>query len=610
MPIIRRLLGYLRPYKWLLALSMVLMAAYAVVNGFSIVALIPFLQVLFGDAEAAAVPLAAPAGPIARIEHFFKYDLFAWLSTDSPVETLRNVCLMILGVYLLRSVLGYFQNRLPALMVERIQRDVRRELFAHVQGLSFRWYQKTRAGHLLSILSNDVGMLGGALQTGFFNVGRQFLEAVVYLILLFALSWKLTLVALGILPPVMWIVVQIAGKLRRVNRERLRSLSDVTSTLQENIAGVRIVRAFAAESHERDRFGRDNETLLRQAVRSAKYGLMGSPVNEFLLSGAIVLVLYLGGRMILLEGELEPGTFIIFLFMAVRFSEPVKFLSKLGQEIQPSLAAAERIFGILDTAPEVVEAPRPVAVPEFRDRVEYEGVSFAYEDLDGPVLHDVSFSIAKREVVALVGPSGGGKSTIVDLLPRFYDPQEGRILFDGIDLRELKLTDLRAQLGMVTQETILFHDTVAANVAYGRAPDRDRLLSAARAANALEFIEALPQGFATMLGERGVRLSGGQRQRIAIARALYKNPSILIFDEATSALDTESEVLVQQAIGRLMEDRTAIVIAHRLSTIQRADRILVVDGGRIVEQGTHTELLAIEGRYSQLYELQFAHLPT
>jgi subfamily B ATP-binding cassette protein MsbA len=608
MPILRRVLGYLRPYKWLLALSFALMAAYAVVNAFSIATLIPFLQVLLGADEGGAAP--PPDSPIARIGYFLKYELFAWLSTGSSLDTLRNVCLLIMGIYLLRSVLGYFQNRIPDFMVEHILLDVRGELFAHTQKLSFRWYQKTRAGHLLSILANDVGMLAVVLRTGFFNVGRQVLEAGTFLIVLFALSWKLTLVALAILPPVMWIVVQIAGKLRRVNRQRLRSLSDVTSTLQENIGGMRIVRAFAAEAYERERFNRDNEEFLRQAVRSQKYGLMGSPVNEFLMSCAVVLVLYIGGRMILLEGELSPANFIIFLFAAVRFSEPVKILSKLGQEIQPSLVAAERIFEILDTAPEVVEVPRPVPITGFHDRIEYQDVSFAYEDLDGPVLHDVSFSVAKGEVVALVGPSGGGKSTIVDLLPRFYDPQEGRILFDGVDLRQLRLTDLRRQLGIVTQETILFHDTVGVNIAYGQVPDPDRLISAARTANALEFIEALPQGFETLLGERGVRLSGGQRQRIAIARALYRNPSILIFDEATSALDTESEVLVQQAISRLMEDRTAIVIAHRLSTVQRADRILVIDGGRIVEQGTHSELLAGEGRYSQLYEIQFAHLPT
>lgn len=604
-----RLVGILRPYSGMLAASLALMAAFAIVDGFSIVLLIPFLEVLFrGPATSVTIP-PPPEGFLGRIEHFFQYDLFAWLSDPSPVDTLRNVCLLISGVYLLKSVLNYLQLRIPEVVIERALRDLRARIFEHIQHLSFRWYLKTRAGQLLSILANDVQMLALALRTGFFRVGRNILEALVTVLVLLAISWQLTLVAIGILPPIMYVVARIARKLRLVNRQRLRSLGDVTSTLQENVTGMRVVRAFGAEAYERERFARDNEGYLRHVLRSQKYALMGTPVSEFLLSGAVVAVLYVGGRMILIDGTLAPEPFIVFLAAALKLSSPIKYLSKLNEDVQPALAACERIFDILDTVPEVVEAPRPVPVEGFRDRVSYEDVSFAYEDLDGPVLHNVSFTVGKGEVVALVGPSGSGKSTLVDLLPRFYDPQGGRIRFDGVDLRELKIADLRSQLGIVTQETILFHDTVAANIAYGAPVDRERLVAAARAANALEFVQALPQGFDTMIGERGVRLSGGQRQRIAIARAIYKNPPILIFDEATSALDTESELLVQQAIGRLMEDRTAIVIAHRLSTVQRADRILVVEAGRIVEQGSHAELLALEGRYSQLYELQFAHLP-
>jgi subfamily B ATP-binding cassette protein MsbA len=336
---------------------------------------------------------------------------------------------------------------------------------------------------------------------------------------------------------------------------------------------------------------------------------MGTPLSELLLAGAVVLILWIGGRMILVSGTLAPETFFVFLVAALKLSSPIKYLSKLNEDVQPALAACERIFGILDTQPEVRDAANARPIRSFDDRIEYQDISFAYEDESGPVLHDVSFTVRKGEALALVGPSGGGKSTIVDLLPRFYDPQSGSILFDGIDLRDLSMEDLRAQLGIVTQETILFHDTVAANIAYGRAADPERLRAAAHAANALEFIEDLPRGFETLVGERGVRLSGGQRQRLAIARAVYKNPPILIFDEATSALDTESELLVQQAIARLMENRTAIVIAHRLSTVQRSDRILVVQAGKIVEQGTHSELLALAGTYSRLYEIQFADLP-
>jgi subfamily B ATP-binding cassette protein MsbA len=600
-------LGFLRPYGGLLALSFALMVAFALVDGLSIVLLIPFLEVLFRGAGAAAA--RPPDDSLGRVERFLQVDLFAWLTEPSPLGTLRNVCLLILAVYLVKSALNYLQLWLPEIVIERALRDVRNQIFAHLQRLSFRWYQRTRAGHLLSILGNDVQLLADAIRTGFFRVGRNILEAMVTLVVLLAISWQLTLIALVVLPPIMLVVVRIARKLRSVNRERLRALGDVTSTLQENVAGVRIVRAFGAEAHERDRFARESDAYYRQMVRSQKYALMGTPVSELLLAVAVVLVLYIGGRMILVDGTLEPEPFIVFLAAALKLSSPIKYLSKLNEDVQPALAACERIFAVLDTQPEVVEVARPVRVDRLRNAVEYEDVSFAYEDLEGPVIHDVSFTLRKGEVVALVGPSGGGKSTIVDLLPRFYDPQRGRILFDGVDLRDIALADLRSQLGIVTQETILFHDTVAANIAYGIAADRARLTEAARAANALPFIESLPHGLDTVIGERGVRLSGGQRQRLAIARALYRNPAILIFDEATSALDTESELAVQQAIARLMEDRTAIVIAHRLSTVQRADTILVVEAGRIVERGTHVELLAREGRYSQLYELQFADLP-
>ncbi|HET6617645.1 MAG TPA: ABC transporter transmembrane domain-containing protein [Gemmatimonadota bacterium] len=604
-----RLLRYLRPHAGLLAASLALMVAFALVDGFSIVILIPFLQVLFGGPSEAPAAVPADAGLFARAEHFFKHDLWSWLSEPTALGTLSNVCLLILGIYFIKAVLGYFQQFLPQIVLEHTLKDLREEVFAHLQHLSFRWYQRTRAGQLLSIMGNDVNMLKDAISTGLYKASQYVLEATVTLLILVAISWRLTLVALAVLPPITWIVVTIAKKLRRVNRERLRKFGDVTSTLQENVAGIRVVKAFGAEGYERDRFGRDNQGYFHNIVRSKKYALMGTPLSELLLAGAVVLILWIGGRMILVSGSLSPETFFVFLVAALKLSSPIKYLSKLNEDVQPALAACDRIFGILDTEPEVKEAPHARRVDSFEDRIEYRDVSFAYEDESGPVLHEISFTVRKGEVLALVGPSGGGKSTIVDLLPRFYDPLGGQILFDGVDLRDLKLADLRSRLGIVTQEVILFHDSVAANIAYGTGPDRRRLEDAARAANAYEFIMELPRGFDTLVGERGVRLSGGQRQRLAIARAIYRNPPILIFDEATSALDTESEMLVQQAIAHLMENRTSIVIAHRLSTVLHADQIVVVEGGRVVERGTHAELMALEGRYSQLYELQFADLP-
>jgi subfamily B ATP-binding cassette protein MsbA len=602
-----RLIGYLRPHLGLLLVSFVLMVAFAVTDLFSLAVVIPFLQVLFG--QTSEPPTTPPEGILERAEQFFTRDMFAWLTEPTALGTLANVCLLVLAIYFLKTMLGYFQQFLPHILLERTLKELRNELFSHLQQLSFRYYQRTRAGHLLSIMASEVQMLSVAISTGLFKVAQHALEAAFTLAFLLMISWRLTLYAVVVLPPITWIVVRIASKLRRVNRERLRKLGDVTSALQENVAGIRIVKAFGAEQYERDRFGRDNEEYTRNIVRSKKYSLMGSPSSEFLLAGAVVVILYIGGRMILLEHSLEAGPFIAFLLGTLKLSSPVKYLSRLNEDVQPALAACERIFGILDTQPEVEEIADPVPLPEFRDQIEYDHVSFAYDDRDGPVLHDVSFTVRKGEVVALVGPSGGGKSTLVDLLPRFYDPIDGRILFDDVDLRRARLRDLRDHLGIVTQEVILFHDTVSANIAYGTRADQKDLAEAARAANALDFINALPDGFETVIGERGVRLSGGQRQRIAIARAIYKNPPILIFDEATSALDTESERLVQQAIARLMENRTVIVIAHRLSTVQRADQIIVIEGGRVIERGTHGELLESEGRYSQLYELQFADLP-
>lgn len=604
-----RMLGYLRPHAGLLGLSFLFMVAFALVDGFSIIVLIPFLQVLFGGPSAPVPPLPAPDDWVGRLERFVRHDLFTFLAEPTPMGTLTNVCLIILAIYFLKAVLGYVQQFLPQIVLERALRDLREEYFAHLQRLSFRYFQRTRAGQLMSILTNDIQLLKNAIATGFYQVTRNLLEVTVTVLILLAISWRLTLLALAILPPIAWIAVLIARKLRRVNRELLRKLGDVTSALQENIAGIRIVRAFGAEPFERARFGRDNASYQQNLVRSKKYALLGTPLSEFLLAGAVVLILYIGGRMILTGGELTPETFFVFLVAALKLSSPIKYLSKLNEDVQPALAGCERIFAVLDTPPEISDPDHPVRIDGFHDRIEYDDVSFAYDAIDGPVLQGVSFTVRKGEVVALVGPSGGGKSTLVDLLPRFYDPTGGRITFDGHDLRTLSLVDLRSQLGIVTQEVILFHDSVAANIAYGARPDRERLVAAARAANALDFIEALPQGFETPLGERGVRLSGGQRQRIAIARAIYKNPPILIFDEATSALDTESEMLVQQAVARLMENRTAVVIAHRLSTVLHADRIVVVEKGRMVEQGTHAELIARDGRYSQLYELQFADLP-
>ncbi|MEJ2504218.1 MAG: ABC transporter ATP-binding protein, partial [Gemmatimonadota bacterium] len=376
------------------------------------------------------------------------------------------------------------------------------------------------------------------------------------------------------------------------------------------IGGIRLVKATGSEDYEAARFRQLTLRHFKAVVRNERWRQFFPPANEMIIATALLVVLYLGSRQVLVEGAMAPGAFIAFTVLAARILSPVKWLGKVPAVVQPGLAAAERAFELLDAQPRIENRPDARAVDGFRESIRLESVTFAYE-ADEPVLREVDLRIGRGEVVALVGPSGAGKTTIANLVPRFYDPTSGRITLDGIDLRDLRIGDLRALMGIVTQETILFHDTVRANIAYGmQAATQADVEAAAEAAHAHGFITELPDGYDTVLGERGTRLSGGQRQRIAIARALLRDAPILILDEATSALDTQSEALVQQAIERLMEERTVLVIAHRLSTVRKADRIVVMRDGRIVDQGTHQQLLDREGLYRQLYRLQFADMDT
>jgi subfamily B ATP-binding cassette protein MsbA len=383
-------------------------------------------------------------------------------------------------------------------------------------------------------------------------------------------------------------------------------MADMTSILQESIAGVRVVKAFAMEEFERARFDRANQEFYGAFVHLRRVSAAAQPLTELAIVLAAVAMLWLGGQQIFAHHGLAPQSFMLFVGALLTMLSPIKSLAEVNANIQQGVAAAQRIFSMLDTAPAIADRPGAGPLPRLADRIRYEGVSFAYEP-GRSVLEEVSFELRRGEVVALVGSSGAGKSTVMDLLARFYEPTAGRITLDGVDLRDGTVASLRNQLGIVTQETILFHDTVRANIAYGLADASDESVqAAAAAAHAHDFIRRLPQGYHTVIGERGVKVSGGERQRLAIARALLKNPPILLLDEATSSLDTESERLVQEALERLMHDRTVLVIAHRLSTVQHADRILVLEQGRVVESGAHRELMERDGVYRRLYDLQFA----
>ncbi|MEK7823902.1 MAG: ABC transporter ATP-binding protein [Candidatus Eisenbacteria bacterium] len=618
-----RLLGYLRPYRLRFAMAVGCMVIYALMSAMALGMISPLMQVLFervGQEQVRSLALPGPAAPsptreLAR-EPLRVDNLARWpervlartqrsLLMARPLVALERICLFILIVLLLKNLADYLQAFLMVWVEQAAIRDLRAALLAQLQGLSLSFYHARRTGSLMARVTNDVEYLREALASGISRLVKGSLTLAGCLAWAFYASWRLALVSLVILPPVLLALTALGRKLRRRSNVAQERMGDMAAILQENLAGARVVKAFGMEDFEQRKFERANHAFFRAFVRMRRVATAAGPVGEFGMVVAAVAMLWLGGVEIFTHHTLAPHQFVLFVTALVSMTSPIRSLSEVNANIQQGLAAARRLFALLDTVPEIVDRPAARPLAPFRDRIRFEQVAFAYAG-GGPVLQNVSLEIRRGEVVALVGSSGAGKSTTMDLLPRFYDPTGGRVTVDGTDLRDTTVASLRAQLGIVTQETIVFHDTVRNNIAYGLAETGDRAVqAAAEAANAHTFIRALPQGYETVIGDRGVKLSGGERQRIAIARALLKNPPILLLDEATSALDTESERLVQQALERLMRDRTVLVIAHRLSTVQHADRIVVLEKGRVVTSGTHRELLDQDGLYRRLYDLQF-----
>lgn len=607
MDLVRRLLRYLRPHAGLATVSVVAMLLYAALDAFSFTLLIPFLQVLFEGAPAPALgPLAGPGGPLSGALG----DLLArWVEGPSPMAALRNVVLLMFAVFLAKNVCGYVHQLTLAIVQGRVTRDIRRDLYGHLLQLDLPFFASTRAGQTIVRLTSDIDQLRTLVTT---NVAQALLAAVQVLAfvgLLFLLSWKLTLVALLTLPPMLGLWARLRTKLRRGGLRMLHAGGELTAHLQETLQAMRVVKACGAEAVEARRFGELAQAHYKATVRNDRWRLFFPPATEMISAAGVLALLWYGSFLVLGERSLQAAEFLTALAMAMKTLAPAKYLGQFPALVQPGLAAAERAFELLRIEPRVREAPDALPVRGFAQAIELRGVSFAYEP-GRPVLQDVDLTIRRGMAVAVVGPSGAGKSTLVDLLPRFYDVTAGEILLDGVDIRRLKLGELRALFGIVPQETMLFHATVWENIAYGCPEATPAMVeAAARAAHAHDFILQLPQGYDTVLGERGVRLSGGQRQRIAIARALVRNPPILILDEATSALDAESERQVQAAIAELMRERTVIVIAHRLSTVREADWVVVLQKGRVVEQGPPAVLLSREGVFQRLWRLQAAVHP-
>jgi len=623
-----RILAFVRPYwKWMTG-AMLCMILFALFSGASLGMILPLFDDVLVRSDSAVnqgdlLPLLRrntgeafdrmgselisfrPAGVISAAGDIVE-GLRKSFRESNPRQVLIAVIAGLVSIVLLKNLLGFMQVFFLSRAEQGVVADIRGKLYRHLLELDMGFYTSARSGDVMARFTSDVGNMNWAMTELMMSVPRQAVLLLVYLGLALWASWHLALFTLLVFPPAMLFILILSRRLRKKTHYSQERLSDFSAILQETIFGIRIVKAFSMEKFESSRFGsilnihRKTETSLQRERAFA------SPVTEIMGSIASGFIMWYGGSAILSGSSLTTGRFLVFLAAALSMMKPIKTISKANSRIQTGLASAERVFSLMDREPAVKQPANPVPFSSFQNRIEFRNVSFSYES-GTPVLYDVSFTLKKGDVVALVGPSGGGKSTIADLIPRFYDPDSGSVTIDNFDLRDVDLVTLRKSLGVVTQETVLFNDTIRNNIAYGeQSIPMEKIIFAAEVANALEFIEELPEGFDTITGERGARLSGGQKQRIAIARAILKDPAILIFDEATSALDTHSEYLVQKAIDGLIEGRTTLVIAHRLSTVRKASRVLYVEDGRIAESGTHTELFEKNGKYRSLYDMQFS----
>lgn len=597
----RRLWRFVGPHKGKLVAVVVLNAAAAVADVFSFTLLVPFFNAFFK-----ADSLLPQSGTIGRV---LTATIGFLLDEDNRKASLRNVLLIVIAAVTLKNTLVWLAGQVGVKLQEFVVRDLRNALYAHLLRLPLPWFTRNKVGQVIARVLNDTATANTVVTELVTRSLWSGAQVIATLVAMFTTSWRLSLAALVIAPVTIGAIQPVLRKLRKGYRRLGNEQGEMTSLVQEVVSGVRLVKSYRAEAREDAKFTARNEAYAKGFVRVGRLALLSGPVTETLGAFTAVIILSYGAQLVLEEGALTGAELLVFLVQVMRLLQPLKQLSQVPSAAQQSLASAERIFDVLDAPTETANDRGTRTAAVFAQSLAFEGVGFQY-DGGTAALTDVTFCARKGEVVALVGASGAGKSTLVDLIPRFLDPTHGRILLDGVDLRDIRLDALRSLTGIVSQDTVLFNDTVRANVAFGR-PDATtaQLAAAAQAANALAFIEALPQGWDTNLGERGTRLSGGQRQRLAIARALVSDPPILILDEATSALDVESERLVQEAIDRLLVGRTVFVIAHRLATIQHANRILVLDGGRLVEDGSHAELLARGGAYARLHALQFDRRP-
>ncbi len=598
-----RFLRYARPCRGRIVVAIASLFLIALLNAISIGALQPVFDGLFIP-EGGSVGISLPRPVQAMLGH--RLVLLQQLFRGDRVNLLSFIGAVLFAVILAKGALTYLQQIQMRYVSEAIQRDIRNELYARVQTFPLRFFTQRQTGEIMSRFSADIETLGDASTELFRNALKEPLNILGFVVLLLMIKWQLAVLCLIILPVAMLPIVKFGAKIRRRGTRVQEWRAEVSTILQETISGIRIVKAFGMEEYEKGRYREASDQVFRSFMRIWRVDALTSPVLEVLGGIGIIMAFGVGGYLVITK-SLTPGAFMAFLGALGSLYPPVRRIGQINNVVQRGMAGLARVFELMDTQSEFLDRADAVTLGRMQEEIQFQNVSFGYES-DQLVLQGISFTAKLGEIVAIVGSSGVGKTTLVNLIPRFYDPTSGFITIDGMDVRRVTIRSLRDQMGIVTQDTILFDDTVFNNIAYGRREvSAEKVVAAARVANAEEFIQALSAGYQTRIGERGVRLSGGQKQRLAIARAILKNPPILILDEATSALDVESERLVQEALDRLMENRTTFVIAHRLSTIIKADAILVLDEGRLIEQGTHAELLAAGGVYCRLYQSQIVN---
>ena len=600
-----RLFSMVISYWPLLIVSTISAFIYVAFNGLSVWLTASLFNNILTDFEDLVINQNTLRNAKYTLNDQLKYWTNELILRDTALNSLKVLCYTIIGSFLFKNIFLYIKNITLAYIQFNLITNLRVRLYAHLQRMSMSYFDKSQSGELSSIVLNDVSNMRVAFGTSFHKLFVEPINIILFVSLLLIINLKLALIAILIVPLTGAIVILIGRSIRRKSKRTAEKIARIMSIMAENLNSIRVVKSFSMEPFETKRFTGEQERYYQLIFGRAKLRLIASPITEMIGAFIGVSLLWIGGHDVLGTGSMSSEDFIRFILILFSVLGPIRNLSNVSVELQKGFASADRVFDVLDTPMSIRSKPGAIKISELNDKISFNDVCFNYDGTDS-VIKNISFKIKKGTVTALVGSSGAGKSTVADLIPRFYDVVDGSVSIDGVNVKDIEIRSLRQMMGIVSQETILFNDTIGSNIKYGlQNVSEERMKNAAKNANALDFINEQPEGFNTVIGEKGVRLSGGQRQRIAIARGILKNPPILILDEATSSLDTESEHLVQIAIDNLMAERTVLVIAHRLTTVENADNILVMDNGKIVASGTHQELLSQGGLYTRLYKKQF-----